>query len=102
MHPDLKPLELEVEASVTYAAAVKLCKDLFKVTHEDAAQLTVEAIDVTKLMRFTDDFVIRVTATGNGKCRVDMRSASRLGKGDLGKNAARINDVFQALSQSLA
>jgi len=40
-------------------------------------------------MGFKDDVVIRVQAAGN-KTKVDMRSASRVGKSDLGMNAERI------------
>mmetsp|Transcript_29140 Transcript_29140/g.82161 ORF Transcript_29140/g.82161 Transcript_29140/m.82161 type:complete len:141 (+) Transcript_29140:282-704(+) len=101
LHPDLKPLELEVEAPVAYAAVVKLCKEHFKDVSEDSEQLQVEAVDTTKLMGFKDDVVVRVTTTGSNRCRVDMRSASRVGKSDLGKNAARVNSFFHNLAASV-
>lgn len=38
---------------------------------------------------FTDDIVIRITQTPSGSI-IDLRSASRVGKGDLGENAKRV------------
>ena len=38
---------------------------------------------------FVDDIVIRVRATESGS-EVDLRSVSRVGRSDLGANAARI------------
>jgi uncharacterized protein (DUF1499 family) len=49
----------------------------------------IEAIDVTRIMRFSDDITIRIRPRADGS-RIDIRSASRLGKHDLGANAARI------------
>ncbi len=56
----------------------------------------VEAISTTRVFRFVDDVVVRVRAAGSGS-RVDMRSKSRVGKGDLGANAARIEGFMLAL-----
>ena len=97
LHPDLVPLELNAEAASAYKAAVDLCKEKFEEVSESKDDMVVEAVDVTKLMRFKDDISIRVTALGSGKCKIDMRSASRVGKGDLGKNAARVEEVFALL-----
>lgn len=49
----------------------------------------IEAIATTRLLRFHDDITIRIRARADGS-RIDMRSASRLGRHDLGANAARI------------
>jgi hypothetical protein len=56
----------------------------------------VEAISTTRVFRFVDDIVVRVRAEGS-ESRVDMRSKSRDGKGDLGANAARIEGFMLAL-----
>ncbi len=56
----------------------------------------VEAISTTRVFRFVDDIVVRVRAEGN-ESRVDVRSKSRDGKGDLGANAARIEGFMLAL-----
>ncbi|WP_242597144.1 DUF1499 domain-containing protein [Billgrantia sulfidoxydans] len=42
--------------------------------------------------------VVRLTQQPDG-IRVDVRSASRLGRGDAGANAQRIRDYFEALER---
>lgn len=56
--------------------------------------LTVEAVATTFWFGFLDDVVIRIRADGGGSL-VDIRSASRVGRSDLGANASRI-DAFLA------
>ncbi|MBC7505868.1 MAG: DUF1499 domain-containing protein, partial [Sandarakinorhabdus sp.] len=56
----------------------------------------IEATATVPWWGFKDDVVIRLTPAGTGT-RVDMRSKSRVGKGDLGVNAKRINDFLDAL-----
>jgi uncharacterized protein DUF1499 len=56
----------------------------------------IEATDTTRWFGFKDDVVIRVQPDGAGT-RVDIRSLSRVGKSDVGKNAARIRAYLAAL-----
>jgi len=56
----------------------------------------LEAISVSRVFRFVDDVVVRIRPEGSGS-RIDMRSKSRVGKGDLGANAARIEGFMLAL-----
>lgn len=63
----------------------------------------IDAIDRTMVMRFPDDITIRVRALAS-ETRVDIRSISRVGRHDLGANAARIrqfSDVLLQLSKGL-
>jgi len=62
----------------------------------EPAQGLLTAVAVTSLLRFRDDVTVRVRSVANG-CRVDMRSRSRLGRDDLGANAARIRRFFSEL-----
>jgi uncharacterized protein (DUF1499 family) len=50
----------------------------------------------TAFFKFKDDVIVRLTPVDGGT-QVDMRSASRVGQSDLGANAARIEDFFDAL-----
>lgn len=50
----------------------------------------IDALDVTRMLRFTDDITIRIRPRADGT-RIDLRSASRLGDHDFGANAARIS-----------
>ena len=72
------------------ALAVARARPTWTVTHEDAAGQTFEAVDTTKLFRFQDDIAVRVRPAADGTSRVDVRSKSRDGQGDLGVNAKRI------------
>ena len=56
----------------------------------------VEAIATTFWLRFKDDVVILVREHAGGT-RVDVRSKSRVGVGDLGTNARRIRRFLAAL-----
>ena len=56
----------------------------------------IEATATTRLYGFKDDVVIRVTADGDGS-RVDVRSVSRVGESDLGKNAKRVREYLARL-----
>ena len=56
----------------------------------------VEATDTTFWFGFKDDVVVRVRSAGEGSL-VDVRSVSRVGLSDLGKNADRIMDLLGRL-----
>ncbi|MBV1934569.1 MAG: DUF1499 domain-containing protein [Parvibaculaceae bacterium] len=61
----------------------------------------IEASATTLVLNFTDDVVIRV-ADVDGKAMVDVRSASRVGRSDMGANAKRIKAYLAALTDALA
>lgn len=67
----------------------------------DKAGGRIEATATTPILRFKDDVVIRIRALANGT-RLDMRSASRVGKSDFGVNARRIGGFLQQLDGVLA
>ncbi|OGT21520.1 MAG: hypothetical protein A2V90_05930 [Gammaproteobacteria bacterium RBG_16_57_12] len=64
----------------------------------DLAEGRVEAVATTFWFGFKDDVVIRLRPQGNG-ARLDIRSASRVGRSDLGANAARIREFMMLLTQ---
>jgi uncharacterized protein (DUF1499 family) len=51
------------------------------------------------LTRSLDDVEIRISLDENGQTRVDMSSASRVERGDLGRNARRVRRFFLALDR---
>lgn len=61
----------------------------------------MEALATTTFLAFPVDVSIRITDEGDTSY-VDMRSASRYGKHDLGDNAARIGDFLTALDAAVA
>lgn len=102
-YADLRPLELEVEAEEAYRqvrAAVQMLK--WRIIDEAApggrsGQGRIEAVAETRLMRFQDDVVIRIRPSAGGT-RIDVRSASRIGKHDFGANAQRIRRLFEEIN----
>ncbi len=61
----------------------------------------IEAIARTPILGFRDDVVVRVRPTGDG-ARIDVRSASRYGRHDLGTNAARVRNLVSDIDDVLA
>jgi uncharacterized protein (DUF1499 family) len=61
----------------------------------------IEAIARTAILGFRDDVVVRVRATPDG-ARIDIRSASRYGRHDLGANAARVRALIDDIDDVLA
>jgi uncharacterized protein (DUF1499 family) len=57
----------------------------------------IEAVATTFWIGFNDDIVFRLTAAGPDATRVDMRSISRVGRGDTGTNAARVRAFLATL-----
>ena len=61
----------------------------------------IEAIARTPILGFREDVVVRVRATPEG-ARIDVRSASRYGRHDLGGNAARVSALIDDIDEVLA
>lgn len=64
-------------------------------------EVTISAVASSLVLNLPADVAIRVTAEGDSTF-VDMRSASRYGRHDLGDNAARIADFLGQLDQEVA
>jgi hypothetical protein len=60
----------------------------------------IEAIARTPILGFREDVVVRVRATSDGT-RIDVRSASRYGRNDLGSNARRVRDLLSDIDDVL-
>ena len=58
----------------------------------------IEATETSLLYGFKDDVVVRIRPDGDGSA-LDVRSASRVGRSDLGVNAARIRGLLRRLAQ---
>lgn len=98
-YPDLKPkIFLSTSKETVFAAAQEIVKQQrrWSITFENVDQGVIEGVAVTAVFRFRDDFVIRLRQRGSDTV-VDMRSRSRIGKGDFGSNAQRIRKFLEAL-----
>jgi uncharacterized protein (DUF1499 family) len=98
--PEIAPLTLNVPPARAFDRALAAARTMgWDLVASDPAGLRIEATDTTFWFGFKDDVVIRVTPQPDGS-RVDVRSLSRVGVGDIGANAARIRKYLAALKAS--
>lgn len=71
------------------------------VTVEDDELGVLEAESATLVWRFVDDVHISVGLDEDGQTRVDVASASRVGRGDLGRNPRTIARFLRVLDRAL-
>jgi uncharacterized protein (DUF1499 family) len=103
-YPDIKPFVIDRSADEAFDIVIaSLNRTLkMKIIQEDPPKGRygnpgyVEAIDRTTVIGFTDDVVIRVDGDAN-TARVDVRSASRYGIHDLGRNATRVRRILKEI-----
>lgn len=102
-YPDLTSLLAEADPATAYGRALEVAESMeWEIVAADRALGRIEATDTSTWYGFKDDIVIRVLATdGDAGSRIDMRSLSRVGRSDVGVNAARIRAYFDALDDSL-
>jgi uncharacterized protein (DUF1499 family) len=97
-YPDLAPMLLGVPPAAAFDRALAAAREMgWEIVASVPAEGRIEATDTTMLFGFKDDVVIRVAAGGSGS-RVDVRSASRVGHGDIGVNAKRIRAYLERLA----
>ena len=98
-YPDLAPITLPTPPPATFdrALAVAQAKG-WEIVTADKSTGRIEATATTHWFGSTDDVVVRLTAWGAGT-RVDVRSAARADAGDLGRNASRIREFLDDLSE---
>lgn len=95
--PDLKPLVLPAAPADAFAKALAVAKAQgWVIVDSNSVEGRIEGTATVDWWGFKDDVVIRLTPEGTGT-KVDVRSKSRVGKGDLGVNAERIADYLKAL-----
>jgi uncharacterized protein (DUF1499 family) len=96
-YPDLAPVTVSMPADQAFDRALVEAQEAgWRIVTADKASGRIEATDTTRWFGFQDDVVVRLTPWGAGT-RVDVRSVSRVGRGDVGTNARRIRRYLQAL-----
>ena len=90
-YPDIQPFRMSEAPAQTLQRALRTAEGMprWEITGQDEAQGLIYAVATSRLFRFKDDVVIRIRAHDGGS-ELDMRSRSRIGRGDMGANAARI------------
>lgn len=101
-YPDIKTIVLRQSPSDIYVAALDAAEAMgWEIVASEPLEGRIEATATTPFVGFKDDVVIRVVADGQDTF-VDVRSKSRIGKGDMGVNAARIRAFQLILTESQA
>ncbi len=97
-YPDIAPLVLAVPPRKAMQRAIDVARELgWEVAAVDAAGGRLEGTARTPWFGFADDIVVRVRAEGAGS-RVDVRSVSRVGRSDVGANAARVRKFVESVA----
>jgi uncharacterized protein (DUF1499 family) len=98
-YPDIRPIMLAVPPQKAFERALAAAQAMgWEIVARDPAAGRIEAVDTTFWFGFKDDVVVRVAAAPGGGSRVDVRSRSRVGRGDAGTNARRIRGFRERLS----
>jgi uncharacterized protein (DUF1499 family) len=96
-YPDIAPITLPAPMDRVFDRALAAAQTMgWVIVTADKSTGRIEATATTRWFGFTDDVVVRLTAWGSGT-RVDVRSVSRVGRGDTGTNARRIRRYLAAL-----
>lgn len=90
LFPDIAPIKSTLPSADAFNHALEVAEKMgWEIVANDSAAGHIEAVASTTFYGFKDDVVLRVTADGSGSI-VDIRSHSRIGRGDRGKNAERV------------
>ncbi|HKK45882.1 MAG TPA: DUF1499 domain-containing protein [Balneolaceae bacterium] len=101
-YPDIKTLYLDDSYSNAFNKALAAAKKMpwEKIETADKSRGIIEATDKLAWFGFKDDIVIRVdTAETTNRSKIDVRSVSRIGRGDLGVNADRVRDYLATVKK---
>lgn len=101
-YPDIRSQVFDIAPSEAFDRAEKVARDMgWEIVAADRPGGRIEATDTTFWYGFKDDVVIRIEPDGSGS-RIDIRSVSRVGLSDVGKNAKRIRAYAKALGSKPA
>jgi hypothetical protein len=97
-YPDLCTLDLPLSADAAFAKAVEAAKAMdWHFVSMRPSDGIIEATATTAWFGFHDDIVVRIRPAAE-RSRIDVRSTSRVGRGDAGKNADRIRKYLRLLT----
>jgi uncharacterized protein (DUF1499 family) len=99
-YPDLAPAHLPGPRGAAFERALRAARGMgWEIVSADPDRGIIEASHRTPWFGFVDDVVIRVRDEGD-RVRVDVRSKSRVGRGDTGTNARRIRAYLARLERT--
>ncbi len=99
-YPDIQTLILDQPYSEAFKSALEAARSTsWEIVDYDQQEGRIEATHTLAWYGFKDDVVIRVDTaeTDSTASEIDVRSVSRIGRGDIGVNADRIRDYLARL-----
>lgn len=94
LFPDITPIKSSLSVDDAFKKALQVANNMgLEIVANDAAAGHIEGVASTTFFAFKDDVVIRVKPDASGSI-VDIRSHSRIGRGDRGKNAERVREFI--------
>ena len=101
-YPNVVPLEVTAQPSAAFDTVASVLPTLgLEVVQADRNAMIIEAVATSFWFGFKDDVVVRIRPTETGS-RIDVRSVSRVGQGDVGMNAKRIVKILDAIKAKSA
>lgn len=98
-YPAIEPISTPLPPDQVFEEALATVDDQgWEIVAAVPAEGRIEATDTTFWWGFKDDVVIRIAPEGSGS-RLDIRSKSRVGIGDMGTNAARVEAYLGQLEE---
>lgn len=100
-YPDIRSIVVSDEKQAAFAKAEAVARQMgwkIKATNPEAG--TIEATDTTFWYGFKDDVIIRLRNSEGGGTLVDIRSISRVGGSDIGKNAERVHAFLDKMKDA--
>ncbi|NBB93752.1 MAG: DUF1499 domain-containing protein [Gammaproteobacteria bacterium] len=100
-YPDIRTLQVDAWPAIVFEHALETARASgWEVIDADETEGRIEATATTFWFGFKDDVVIRIRGDDGGSA-VDVRSKSRVGRSDVGANAARIEAYLEGLQARL-
>lgn len=106
-YPDIKPMVVARPTDDVHGLVVEALKRLkMEIAREvppdpeTGEAGLIEAVDRTLIMGLYEDVAIRVSG-GEARARIDIRSASRFGSADMGRNAERVRAIVKEVQARL-
>lgn len=101
--PSLWTRTYAIDHDVFFTKLLEVIKELprWKVLSHDLALGEVVATRETRIFHFVDDVRILVVKKEKETIILNIRSASRIGKGDFGQNARNIRELLKGLDQRI-
>ncbi|MEM1080820.1 MAG: DUF1499 domain-containing protein [Pseudomonadota bacterium] len=93
----IEPIQLQDDLDLAWATLLKRLDSDASFTVSESNERYIRAVATTKILRFKDDVEFLLNRDAG---TIELRSASRVGYSDMGKNRARMEAIRSALIEA--